>query len=264
MLFADHVILVEGAEEHVLPQLASVYFKEPWLNRHNVTIARAEGKDSFRAYVDILDQFDIGWTIMTDLDFLQRGVTEFLDIIDVADFAKRRDEFLNLAKNLSDKPEIKESVMKEALKRKDGATLYARIEEVVSSLSAGSHIEESSIETINSVWHNLKDFIEKFSLKVVVQDYKSTLEPALISLLSNAEQAGVFILDNGELEDVYQSVPPGTKEIKAVSIADALKSVSDWKYVSRVIKNPEFFVRLFDRVKQRCEHVPRDRGCDHQ
>lgn len=82
IFFADHVILVEGGDRYVLEALANQYLGQAWLDRRNTSVARVDGKTGFRDYVRVLNDFGIGWTILTDLDFLRDGGKLLLSDLD--------------------------------------------------------------------------------------------------------------------------------------------------------------------------------------
>ncbi|OFV66966.1 MAG: chromosome segregation protein SMC [Candidatus Syntrophoarchaeum butanivorans] len=75
MFFADGAILVEGGEEHLLPQLFDIFANERrWLDSRDISVVRVDGKKSFKNYTGILDKIGIWWIILTDLDFLYDGL----------------------------------------------------------------------------------------------------------------------------------------------------------------------------------------------
>lgn len=82
VVFAEHAILVEGAEEYLVPSLADYVVGSSGvrgvLDRRNVSVIRVEGKANFKAHVTLLEKLGIGWTILTDQDFLASGATQFL------------------------------------------------------------------------------------------------------------------------------------------------------------------------------------------
>ncbi|MDR7402035.1 MAG: AAA family ATPase [Armatimonadota bacterium] len=82
-VFADHVILVEGGEVHLVPALANQVIGAGALDRDNVSVVRVEGKEDFKKHVTFLEELRIGWTILTDRDFLNRGWEQFQDRLPV-------------------------------------------------------------------------------------------------------------------------------------------------------------------------------------
>jgi len=82
MFFADGVILVEGGEEYIIPQLFDVFARETrWLDSFNVSAIRVDGKGFFKIYTNILSKFNIWWKILTDLDFIYSGIKDFSDFL---------------------------------------------------------------------------------------------------------------------------------------------------------------------------------------
>jgi len=71
MLFADRVLLVEGAEKELIEVLADIrYQKDAWLDRKNISVCRVNGKDDFSTYIELLKHFNIDWVVLADLDVL--------------------------------------------------------------------------------------------------------------------------------------------------------------------------------------------------
>ncbi|MDR7416914.1 MAG: AAA family ATPase [Armatimonadota bacterium] len=80
MVFAEHAILVEGGEEHLVPVIASLLRGEQGvLDRRNISVVRVEGKEDFKKHVTLLEELGIGWTVLTDQDFLAKGIEQFKD-----------------------------------------------------------------------------------------------------------------------------------------------------------------------------------------
>ncbi len=82
VVFADHAILVEGGEVYLLPALASRLVGEGGeriLDRWNISVVRVEGKEDFKKHISLLEALGIGWTVLTDLDFLESGIEQFGD-----------------------------------------------------------------------------------------------------------------------------------------------------------------------------------------
>jgi hypothetical protein len=79
VVFARHAILVEGGEVHLLSPVADRLLGEGQLDRSNISVVRVEGKEDFKKHVTMLESLDIQWTILTDKDFLAKGVEQFND-----------------------------------------------------------------------------------------------------------------------------------------------------------------------------------------
>ncbi len=95
VVFAEHAILVEGGEEHLVPVIASRLHSEPGLlDRRNISVVRVEGKEDFKKHVTLLEELGIGWTILTDRDFLRKGVRQFEDRLPPGALKARSDDDL--------------------------------------------------------------------------------------------------------------------------------------------------------------------------
>lgn len=71
IVFSRHVILVEGGEVYLVPEIASKLCEEKGiLDKFGVSVARVDGKNNFRAYVEMLGKLGIGWTVVADKDYL--------------------------------------------------------------------------------------------------------------------------------------------------------------------------------------------------
>jgi putative ATP-dependent endonuclease of the OLD family len=79
IVFARHVLLVEGAEVYIVPALAESLHGAGELDRLNISVIRVDGKEDFRKHVSLCEALQIGWTILTDHDFIGRGIEHFRD-----------------------------------------------------------------------------------------------------------------------------------------------------------------------------------------
>jgi len=222
MLFADHVILVEGGEEYVLPALADLRFGEKgWLDAYNISVVRADGKMQFRAYVEILDQLDIGHTILTDLDFIREGLDSRICPFDESTSAK-------LAALRSRIDQVQSSPRGRDIKKafspenRDWQRLYRQIDGAIEDLlQGGDSLGKDRIAEIRELWEGLQDRLTQPDLGSIVQT-----SGGIDDLLSAARQNGVCILSLGDLEDYLtkdaESLPGGSKDRKALAVAEKL------------------------------------------
>ncbi|BAW02943.1 uncharacterized protein TTMY_2583 (plasmid) [Thermus thermophilus] len=62
---------MEGGEVYLVPEIASKLCGEKGiLDKFGVSVVRVDGKNNFRAYVEMLDKLGIGWTVVADKDYL--------------------------------------------------------------------------------------------------------------------------------------------------------------------------------------------------
>jgi putative ATP-dependent endonuclease of OLD family len=96
MVFAEHAILVEGGEEHLVSVIASKLCGAPGiLDRCNISVVRVEGKEDFKKHTTLLEALGIGWTILTDRDFLGQGAHHFKDRLPAGALAGTPDDLVN-------------------------------------------------------------------------------------------------------------------------------------------------------------------------
>jgi len=141
MFFADHVILVEGGEEYILSALAYLKFGEPrWLDSHNISVVRADGKRQFAAYAAILNKLDIQYTILADLDFLRSGVDDFQNRFSQA-FWDRLQQAHNQLAQSDTLPKGRD--VKEALSpgTRDWLAIYKEVSQAIKDLTSGGTVE---------------------------------------------------------------------------------------------------------------------------
>jgi len=79
LVFAEHVILVEGGEVYVVPAIANQVLGGGVLDRRNFSVVRVEGKEDFKKHATLLQALSVGWTVLTDRDFLDQGWKHFKD-----------------------------------------------------------------------------------------------------------------------------------------------------------------------------------------
>lgn len=149
LVFADHVILVEGGEVHLLPVLA---LKLPdsveggGLERRNISVVRVEGKRDFKKHISLLEALGIGWTILTDKDFLDDGIEQVKERLDCLEHGESYDTtitklkeigvFVNPLGNLEDLYTADAQKVKEK-QGKDRALLF-----IASKVEEGSALED--------------------------------------------------------------------------------------------------------------------------
>jgi AAA ATPase domain len=79
MLFADKVIICEGAEEFLIPRIAdSIARANGFLDDHNISMINANGKKYIATMVRILEKLEIDWVAVVDFDFLDNTASNFV------------------------------------------------------------------------------------------------------------------------------------------------------------------------------------------
>jgi len=253
MFFADHVILVEGGEEYILPPLADLFLgkgEANWLDVHNFSVARVNGKGQFKAYTQLLDHFGIGWTVLTDLDFLRNGVEKFSDHLD-------KDAQDALSRIVQTWQALSESVTPRGRKIKnnlfdpevrDWQKLYQDVELAIQEICSGRSLPAERIETIERLWDSLKDRVaNQIDYRMLFETNQEDIEIVLDRLKS----AGIFVLPLGELEDhlpeqALEAIDMQGKDRCALTFSRTLseRPAPDW--VMEWINSPD--ARIFSEL----------------
>ena len=219
IFFADKVILVEGGELYLMPSIVDVILdSDQSFDYANYSIARVNGKGNFLTYVKILDELDIEWFVLGDLDCY-------------------KDEIRKLATHLS------------------LSTVLEKLEVISSKISENETNYQKVLERINGLSKNydaqkLKSLFEKFRNKIITSEepelieiieymaerYKTSDLPDLMQseevnktfneIQKILKENNVFIWSKGELENYYSQVSiklSGTKDLKALELSYLIK-----------------------------------------
>jgi len=257
MMFADHVVLVEGGEVHLISILANKYFEKGWLDSHNVSVCDVGGKASFKNYVKLLDEYGISWTIFTDLDFLRDEIYQFDNALGNALELEHIKEALDKIKK--DWEEIKEIPKGRKIKERvfdpntrDWVKLYNDVDRALQDLIVDKPIPPERFQEIKELWDSLKN-------RVAGKNYEALREKCGKEIDSVAEylaQKGVFVLREGELEDYFTDEAlklDSSKERRALKVAEKIaEECQSWDDVTNWLKYDEFAC-LLDYLKSKLE-----------
>lgn len=254
MVFADHVLLVEGGEEHLLPVLADLYFGESsWFDTHNVSVLPVKGKGNFKIYVEILEKLGIPWTILADLDFLKEGLQKINVEDSLSEEAKQalitiRTRWNEIPSAQPSGKRIKEKVFDP--NSRDWRRLYAEVDAAIAELTQGETLSEERLDHIRRLWESLKDRVSHKNYEAIVQALGEELRVVICELRSH----GIFVFFYGELEDYFtdkaQNLGHGSKEIRAMNVAREIEiTCKTWEDVKRWLKQPDEFALLLDHIR---------------
>ncbi len=251
LVFADQVILVEGGEEYIVPPLCDILFEQKgWLDNSNISVIRVNGKGNFLTYTQILDELEIPWVILTDLDFLKDVVVDFKELFDeklwgnISEIRDKLKQSLNQAKG----KDVKDTFSTET---RDWVKLYSQVKQVVQDLTE-SVISNEKREEIQALWGKLADRVEKpdYSILFANEENKSKLSETISSL----RNLGVFVISHGELEDCFSDngLSLGdSKDRRALEVAGKLLECKDMTGVSEWLVHYDDFEKMLSFVDQR-------------
>jgi len=256
MMFADHVILVEGGESHLIPILADKYLEKGWLDAHNVSVCDVGGKASFKNYVKLLNEYGIDWTILTDLDFLRDEIYQFDNALGKALELEHIKETLDKIKKGWE--EIREVPKGRKIKERifdpntrDWVKLYDDVDRAIQDLIKDKPIPPERLQEIKELWESLKDRVA--GKNEALREKCGTEIDRVTEYLA---QKGIFALREGELEDYFTDKAlklDSSKERRALKAAEKIvEECQSWDDVKNWLKCDEF-ANLLDYVKSKVE-----------
>jgi energy-coupling factor transporter ATP-binding protein EcfA2 len=253
LVFADCVILVEGGEEYIIPPLADVLFGEKsWLDIHNVSVVRVNGKGSFLTYVQLLDELQIPWVILTDLDFLLDEVSKFQELLDESAWTEigRVREQLKAYGELPKGKKIKQHFSPQT---RDWTSLYHAVQGVVLDLVAGERLSEERLDEIRSLWSQLEDRVSRSDHRAFLNEFQE--EQLFSQALSALREVKIFVLSRGELEDCLteEAMNLGhTKDTRALEVGGELLDCTNLEEAEQWLITDDF-VLMLGRVQRELE-----------
>lgn len=255
MLFADYVLLVEGGEEHIFPALADLYFGKPrWFDAFNVSVVRVGGKGQFKDYVSVLKQFKIDYVIVTDLDFLKHGVSDFSHLLDHECNSILQNVKQIIATGSRTKPKGQD--VREAFDARnyDFLNLYAEVEKVLAVLDSGEQISDWNLIEMKGFWNKLRERVEKQNLVQLFQPHQQVLEDCLRGLKS----ANIFVLPEGELENYLtsQSIElDNSKDRRAIEVGQKLHYECSSIQDADAWLNYRIFLEILDHIQAKLSNT---------
>ena len=255
MLFASHVVIVEGGEEYILPALADVYFGQiNWFDRHNVSIVRAGGKGAFKQYAAILNAFNISFSVVTDLDFLEDMDSSFASLLTPAlknSRAQMMQRFHALRAAAPTGPAVKAATNNRVA---DWINLRTTLDNVITNLQGGQAVPGAVVTTLAAQWQTLKNRVEAASH---LQDFLTdqTISQICNDLVSALQPHGIFVLSRGDLETYLNpSNLAGSdlsKDRVPLAIAQAIAKTPTWEAATQHLQHANDWEELLQRIKSR-------------
>lgn len=258
MFFADHVILVEGGEEYLVPSLADLYYgKLGVLDTKNVSVVRVSGKTQFKVYVDILDGLRIGWTILADLDFLLDGLSSLQFVAQDPSFLRGLNKLKSSCErarrgHATSAAPVSGKSVKSAMNagQRDWVALYRQVELVVRDLTSGTTVAPERLSHIRKFWDSLRDKIEGV-LDIRELARESEQEALLDELLARARKMGVYMHPNGDLESCLTPEAMAietSKDRRALCLAQRLRECQTYSEIRRWLADTTAIEGVFERV----------------
>lgn len=185
MFFADKVILVEGEEQILIPEIVKKIYGKNLLNNNDISIIKVGGKSYFDIYRKVLDELNIKNYIIADYDILEKNLMPLLN--------EDEKDRLNLLKSKID-GEIKNNKdIKKAIDSRDWTKLANILDNMTETQSYDNQINEA--------WKNFRNRIFK---KKKLEELDETLKLEVLNFIRDMYHKNIFIMKKGELEDYYK------------------------------------------------------------
>lgn len=185
MFFAEKVILVEGEEQILIPEIVKGIYGKNILNNNDISIIKVGGKTYFDIYRKVLNELKIKNYIIADYDIINRGIDSLLNDDEKHKLSEIRAKIQEALKN--------NKKIKKEMESRDWESLVKILDKVVKEKQYDSGLDE--------IWTIFKSRIfEKHKLKDLDQEAKKEIS----EFITNMYRKGIFIMQKGELEDYYK------------------------------------------------------------
>lgn len=185
MFFAEKVILVEGEEQILIPNIVHKIYGKNILNNNDISIIKVGGKSYFGIYRKVLDELNIKNYIIADYDILNKGLETLLD-------DNNKNKLNTIRSRINEEIKNNKYINKETNSR-DWSQLANILDEMTEKQIYDCRI--------NEVWKNFRNRIFK---KNKLEDLDKELKAEMINFIAEMYNKDIFIMKNGELEDYYK------------------------------------------------------------
>lgn len=234
MFFAEKVILVEGEEQVLIPEIIKKIYGKNILNNNDISIIKVGGKSYFEIYRKVLDELNISNYIIADYDILNKGLEPLLDTEEKGK--------LSIIKNKIDEKLKSSGAIKKETSSRDWDGLVAILDKIVS--------EQKYDVSLNDIWEN---FRERIHSKVGLFDLEESVREEVLEFIKLLYRKNIFIMQKGELEDYYKKENFGEEfsnisgkgiiaykisELSANNEIDTYMEIDEYKIIlSNILKN---------------------------
>ena len=224
MFFAEKVILVEGEEQIIIPEIIKKIYGKNILNNNDISIVKVGGKSYFSIYRKVLDDLNIKNYIIADYDIINRELTPLLTEEEKRTLGDIRTKIPQQLKTSS-------NIKKETSSR-DWESLVQEIEKITK--------EQKYDASLKDIWETFRN---RIYTKNKLSELDDTLKQEIIKFIYSLYNKNIFIMQKGELEDYYKKENFGEeftnisgKGITAYKIAE----LSTYKEIDSYIEIDEY------------------------
>ena len=235
MFFAEKVILVEGEEQILIPEMIKKIYGKNILNNNDISIVKVGGKSYFGIYRKVLDDLNIKNYIIADYDIINRELAPLLTV-------EEKQNLANIRTRIPQQLKTSSSIKKETSSR-DWESLVREIEKIIK--------EQKYDASLKDVWETFRD---RIYTKDGLSELDDTLKEEIIKFIYSLYDKNIFIMQKGELEDYYKKENFGEeftnisgKGITAYKIAE----LSTYRGIDNYIEIDEYKNILSDIIEDK-------------
>lgn len=230
IFFADKVILVEGAEEYLIPLIADEYKNESCvLDNNNISVAKVGGKTFFKPYMQLLSCLGIEYYVIADFDILEEGIEQlssFIRDFDHEELNEIRKGFNELLSNGSEWRKNSEinPILFRPEKSYDAKEFCSVMDRVYS--------KKQYIEELGIIWSYLRPKVRRKVTYEMLQQ-NELLKNKVFNYIDKLKKSNIFVLKKGALEDyltlnakkiIVDSGFSSQKELKIIKLVEYINN----------------------------------------
>lgn len=222
--FAKKIVLVEGDSDYIVfPHIAETLNGNWNCRAHSVAFVRVGGKGSIARYRDFFDRFDVPVFVITDLDCLD----EDFDKLAPSDAAKiLRNDLLQIADRVTAMAVNGTSLNSEDIKKAQSSLGLRQLWQDVREAKAHYDSKTGTFEKLDASIATFFAWERKRIRRDCIRKAEhAEVKAKKLALIWALRQTGVFVLENGALEDYYPADVVGVdKPSKAQAFRRSLDS----------------------------------------
>lgn len=184
MFFAEKVILVEGEEQILIPEIVKKIHGKNVLNNNDISIIKVGGKSYFNIYRKVLNDLNIKNYIIADYDIINNGLDVLLNDVE-------KQKISNIRGKISEKIKNNKKLKKE-MESRDWESLVKLLDKIT--------LEQQYDNDLNDLWSTFKS---RMYTKDKLQDLDKDLQQEILNFILELRKKNIFIMQKGELEDYY-------------------------------------------------------------
>lgn len=185
MFFAEKVILVEGEEQILIPEIIKKIYGKNILNNNDISIVKVGGKSYFSIYRKVLDDLNIKNYIIADYDIINRELTPLLT-------EEEKQTLGDIRTKIPQQLKTSSNIKKETSSR-DWESLVQEIEKITK--------EQKYDASLKDIWETFRN---RIYTKNKLSELDDTLKQEIIKFIYSLYNKNIFIMQKGELEDYYK------------------------------------------------------------